>query len=618
MSDGFLGVPPQILAGVPAWRANTTYQAGQLVISPNGDPVTAKNPFTSTATYDPANWNASAQDGRIGTLEANKWLRTDLALNADLNTILTPGVYGIPTSAIATSLVNGPPLRGVGSISVVKASTSNGVYQQTAIMYHSSGRAMAYSRQSLSGTFTLPWEPVKWTQPTVANGTDWNTVTVVGAYQLDSRTNAGTMLNLPPSTTTFAGTMEVLPVSLTPNARVMQRGTEYAAGAHSGRTWQRMQEVDGTFTPWQIVTAPTGVRADPVKHQILQQRARKRRGGRYGTGGKTLVALRLDDSYTAMIGTVLPLLKARGIPFSVAVTANEWTNPYNTGTTWADLQAAILNGGGEAWNHSNDHTDANTIAALTTTIEGALTTIRANMPKIAVDGFIPPGVGTAGSLYMGFDQGVSDAAFHNTPAGVMLLNNHAFVTGNMESQQPLDGVIKHGTRHVGLDTPSFVTAAENQITAAIGMGVGIVPMIHPYRIDTTDYTTLTRFTAFLDFLVARRDAGEIDLVTIGALMTADAGTSFRHDLARASAWVAGSQTIDLTNQSYVKGGVRELSALGAGSVTLQVTDNTGALNTSVTMTPGSVRARLPFTIPLDAASITCTVTGGTDPKVLAV
>lgn len=71
MSDGFLGVPPQILAGVPQWKANTTYQAGQLVISPGGDPVTAKNPFTSAATYNPANWNPSTQDGRIGAVETH-------------------------------------------------------------------------------------------------------------------------------------------------------------------------------------------------------------------------------------------------------------------------------------------------------------------------------------------------------------------------------------------------------------------------------------------------------------------------------------------------------------------------------------------------------------------
>ena len=49
----------------PAWKALTAYAAGQQVIAPNGDYVSAKIAFTSAATYNAANWNPSAQDGRI-------------------------------------------------------------------------------------------------------------------------------------------------------------------------------------------------------------------------------------------------------------------------------------------------------------------------------------------------------------------------------------------------------------------------------------------------------------------------------------------------------------------------------------------------------------------------
>jgi len=43
-----------------AWKANTAYAAGQPVVSPNGDVVTAKASFTSGASYDASNWNLSS------------------------------------------------------------------------------------------------------------------------------------------------------------------------------------------------------------------------------------------------------------------------------------------------------------------------------------------------------------------------------------------------------------------------------------------------------------------------------------------------------------------------------------------------------------------------------
>lgn len=101
MSDGFLGVPPQILAGVPVFQANTAYQAGQTVISPGGGGVTAKTPFTSTSIYDPANWNPTTQDVRIGAMEA-KISQGDLVTNGSFRNGLTgwtnTGAWVVQTS----------------------------------------------------------------------------------------------------------------------------------------------------------------------------------------------------------------------------------------------------------------------------------------------------------------------------------------------------------------------------------------------------------------------------------------------------------------------------------------------------------------------------------------
>lgn len=58
---GILDAPitPSSLGVVPKWKATTAYTAGDKVLAPNGDIVSAIATFTSGATYNAANWNAS-------------------------------------------------------------------------------------------------------------------------------------------------------------------------------------------------------------------------------------------------------------------------------------------------------------------------------------------------------------------------------------------------------------------------------------------------------------------------------------------------------------------------------------------------------------------------------
>lgn len=44
---------------VPKWKPNTAYLAGDKVLSPNGDVVSAIANFTSGTTFNAANWNLS-------------------------------------------------------------------------------------------------------------------------------------------------------------------------------------------------------------------------------------------------------------------------------------------------------------------------------------------------------------------------------------------------------------------------------------------------------------------------------------------------------------------------------------------------------------------------------
>lgn len=72
---------------VPKWKPNTAYLAGDPVLSPAGDTVTAKIGFTSGATYNPVNWNyaptARQVDARDSfALKANGLLATGAAADS--------------------------------------------------------------------------------------------------------------------------------------------------------------------------------------------------------------------------------------------------------------------------------------------------------------------------------------------------------------------------------------------------------------------------------------------------------------------------------------------------------------------------------------------------------
>lgn len=51
-------------AYVPKWKINTTYLAGDAVLNPSGEVVTAKSGFTSGISFNSANWNTSSRIDR--------------------------------------------------------------------------------------------------------------------------------------------------------------------------------------------------------------------------------------------------------------------------------------------------------------------------------------------------------------------------------------------------------------------------------------------------------------------------------------------------------------------------------------------------------------------------
>ncbi|MFP3701603.1 hypothetical protein SB758_39630, partial [Burkholderia sp. SIMBA_013] len=82
-------------------KANGAVTAGQRRIAPNGDVVSAKVNFTTGTVYSATNWNGSTQDGRIGTLEANRYDRQSVLTTASVLDSLDSGLYRISSSSVA-------------------------------------------------------------------------------------------------------------------------------------------------------------------------------------------------------------------------------------------------------------------------------------------------------------------------------------------------------------------------------------------------------------------------------------------------------------------------------------------------------------------------------------
>lgn len=134
VANGAASLAQNAAALIPAWKANTAYAAGARVIAPNGDVVTAKTGFTSTATYAAVNWTASTQDARIGSTEvgvaaALKNLGTP-ANGTDVDTLQTTGFHLVTNSTIAASLLNLPSTLA-GTLEVFKPGASVGYQRYT-------------------------------------------------------------------------------------------------------------------------------------------------------------------------------------------------------------------------------------------------------------------------------------------------------------------------------------------------------------------------------------------------------------------------------------------------------------------------------------------------------
>jgi len=524
---------------VPVWKASTAYTAGQRVIAPDGDIVSAKVNFTSGASYSSANWNLSDV----------RWSKGQTYPGGDLFTFAGEGSYYVSSGA---SIPNWPAqMSGVGG----HVEFRNRASVKSITVWGYGVVAGIYSTQTDStagaGTFK-PWRRIDNPyQGRLLPGADaLDLARVDGDVQIRSNTDAAAIANLPVALPGILRTVNMPQVGLGVRfviffAQGASQGGMYfnwtntTVGSHTWVGWQKIATKADVDAVAAQVQAPIG-----LNHEVLLDEFTRRRGGKIGTAGKAVIALRFDDPINGLINSgVATELANLGIPASAAHCSGSFTAAdlialSNLGT-WTTVRDWALKQGMEVWHHGGNHQDATGTAALTGQIITSLTTLKTSLPALEVNKWMQPGVG--GTNYDGFAFTDKAELWYQHPAGKMILTEHAISSGQIPGLiRQLDGKPRNGLLHTMVDAPAKLAAVYDHIDAAIEEGAGLCIMLHPNNLDKVgDYITSTDYKTLLAYLATLRDQGVIEILTVSGLLCADSDSGKWTQLIRNGTFAAG-------------------------------------------------------------------------------
>ncbi|WIV32245.1 polysaccharide deacetylase family protein [Paenarthrobacter sp. R1] len=503
---------------IPVWKASTAYVAGQRVIAPNGDIVSAKVDFTSGASYSAANWNASTQDGRIAATEtgvaaALKNLGTP-ANGTDVNTLQTTGYHTITSGAVANTLINLPVLYP-GVLETFLPSTSVGYQRYTT--FGTKGGASPNTgvwvrfRQSTT-TWDRWWELgeafLRGNIPT-ASPVDLNTFTTPGVFTVNNTTAVNNTTNLPAA---FPGVLENLRTFGAVIA--VQRYTVY--GVNAAVYWRVSSDVSGNWTAWNRLdnqaAATPAVDTGAYEHLMRENDMRRRRFNRVTAPG--VVVLVLDHGLTNFKSTIWPLLQARNIPVTIGLNPGQMADAQNSGATYADIQSWAATGLVEPANHSYNHVGGTTSAQFETEIRSSRVELETQLGQ-TIDTWVHPG-----NVFGDFTVTADKTLYWSTEAGRKILACHGAVTGLLDTGTLPIGVNSIGAAGLWIDndasTVGVQTAVQNAITK---QGIQIV-RLHPQFLNDAGKLTTAELTSFLDWIASKVTAGDLKALTFRDAMSA--------------------------------------------------------------------------------------------------
>ncbi|XAZ30682.1 polysaccharide deacetylase family protein [Paenarthrobacter ureafaciens] len=520
---------------------------------------------------------------------------TPLTASTDLTT-LPAGTYQIASTTVATSL--GLPRARPFSLLVVPVGTSGAMTFLAHSVEAQTDESRVYVRHRINATMSPSWLELStdsfWKGATGLLPTADLWALKPGSYTITNVNNARD-LGMPRER---PGIFVTYSIGTTAKIQLFYSSEEGAG--QSTQIFKRSRSVLGVDVPWEpIAGAGAGEAPGPVRREVLRQALTARKGGRIGTNGKGVIALRFDDAPVEFRTTILPLLVERRLPFTRVSTSQSINGTVIDPSEFPTMQTYCLDSGGEVWNHGATHGDAVGDTNIYTEVIGSLTALRTAMPKLAIDCFAPPG--GAETIYGWLMK--DPAALANTYAGRTLMGWHALVSAYFQNTyyRPLDGQLRDGQIHYSVDAYTTLSQATTLVDRARDWKTGVVMMWHANNIGATDKQSLADFTATLDYIVAQRDAGNIVVLTKSGLGVADLGSSLRDDILTTHTGNPFSETITFPQfRQNIPGSTRELTATVTGTAGATVTSAVGTSSRTHTIPAGgTLNLRHPVTIPTD-------------------
>ena len=343
-----------------------------------------------------------------------------------------------------------------------------------------------------------------------------------GIYTVSSVTYAGMVANLPE---VYPGTLEIVgnPGQGLKVARYYPYLKEYSYETVSAN-------LSNGFMPWRKIAAGGGGTGDGpgvspyAQHSFRQTQLLTAMGGPVDTGGLGAVAWRIDHGFKNFRDIMLPIFRAAGIVPMITYNPRDWSRPENAGVTPAEVNQWVSDGWVEISNHAASHTSATGNEAIEDQIVNGLAEIEAELPAARgkVFGFCVAGSGGYTDDNGGtFTNGATPEQW-GSHAGRLILEHHAVGYGYLPGTdlRVLDGTPRDGLSHLGTDTRP-VSEFIVKIDQAIAQRKGLQIMSHPSNLGNEGYHDAASIQQIVDYIVAKRDAGDLAVLTSYQMMVAD-------------------------------------------------------------------------------------------------
>lgn len=452
--------------------------------------------------------------------------------------------------------------------------------------------------------------PVDGTGDVIPAGTDWDTLTTAKTWA--APVSGMGYANAPYSN--FIGSVMVLDAqNSTGNIQF-----QVAIGYNPVEMFMRQRNTSGTWTGWRQlgVDDPTLTDSGAGRRSAVVDAGLRRRGRKIGTRGRAAVALRFDHHLDSWESKVLPLLRKHRLPWGQMLNAGN-IGSGDDNMTPTEIAEACHSSGGEVWNHSWSHVSITTTSQADREISRGLSDLRDALPDLWIDAWAPPGT----SGYMGMDGSDTPEKLWGSYPGRLVLAQHALIRGYYSGiYQPLTGDELIGQAHAVLDEQDEAWAGA-VLRGAIRTGTGVTFMLHPNYLDQPGYMTTAQLDAVLADIAARRDAGELVVLSPAGILLADSNAPRQNILSGAgpgdveTSW-SQSVTSRLAARQYgvphEATAVVEATTSGTITLNVQITHPGGVVDESHTITAttgGIYRLGVPVTPPLSTTQTTITLNG---------